>query len=116
ESVQGESLNARPMIAQDLLTALQGLSAETRERPSTDCPAFTCPIASLADSLKLLRDNHGFDMLSDATAIDNGVEASPRFTVVYHLLSTASASYVRIAADCLDSEDPVAPSVTHLWA
>lgn len=104
------------MIAQDLLTALQGLSSETTERPSADWPAFTCPMGSLVDTLKLLRDNHGYDMLMDVTAIDNGVEESPRFTVVYHLLSIASHTYVRVAADCLDSENPVAPTVTHLWA
>ncbi|MCL4163881.1 UNVERIFIED_CONTAM: hypothetical protein GTU68_063061 [Idotea baltica] len=54
-------------------------------------------------------------MLVDATGIDNGVEASPRFTVVYHLLSTGNHNYVRVAADCLDDENPVAPTATSLW-
>ena len=104
------------MIAQDLLAALQGVDSEVTERDSADWPSFNTPIDSLVAVLKTLRDNHGFDMLVDATGIDNGVEASPRFTVVYHLLSTASHGYVRVAADCADSENPVAPSVVELWA
>lgn len=103
------------MIAQDLLAALQGVNSEVAERESADWPSFNCPIDSLVDVLKALRDNHGYDMLVDATGIDNGVEASPRFTVVYHLLSTSNHVYIRVAADCLDSENPVAPSVVSLW-
>ncbi|MDQ8181954.1 NADH-quinone oxidoreductase subunit C [Pelagicoccus sp. SDUM812005] len=103
------------MIAQDLLAALQGVNSEVAERESADWPSFNCPIDSLVDVLKALRDNHGYDMLVDATGIDNGVEASPRFTVVYHLLSTSNHVYIRVAADCLDSENPVAPSAVSLW-
>lgn len=103
------------MIAQELLTALQGVNANVTERRSADCPAFTCPMESLREVMRALRDNHGYDMLVDATAMDNGEESSPRFTVIYHLLSIASHSYVRVAADCLDSENPVAPSVVDLW-
>ena len=104
------------MIAQDLLAALQGVSSEVTERASADCPAFNCPIDSLFDVLRALRDNHGYDMLVDTTGIDNGVDASPRFTVIVHLVSTENHGYVRVAADCLNSETPVAPSLVDLWA
>lgn len=103
------------MIAQDLLAALQGVNSGVAERESADWPSFNCPIESLFDVLKALRDNHGYDMLADATGMDNGVESAPRFTVIYHLLSTTNHVYVRVAADCADSENPVAPSVTSLW-
>lgn len=103
------------MIAQDLLAALQGINSAVAERGSADWPSFNCPVDSLVDVLKALRDNHGYDLLADATGIDNGVEAAPRFTVVYHLLSTTNHTYVRVAADCADSENPVAPSVVDLW-
>ncbi len=103
------------MIAQDLLPALQGINPEVTARQSSDWPAFLCPIASLVPLMRALRDNHGYDMLVDATAIDNGVEASPRFTVVYHLLSLATHSYLRVAANCLDDEKPTAPTLSHLW-
>ncbi len=103
------------MIAQDLLTALQGLSSGVTARQTSDCTAFNCPINSLVTVLRSLRDQHGFDMLVDATAIDNGVDASPRFTVVYHLLSLRSRRYARVAADCVDDAKPSAPTVSHLW-
>lgn len=103
------------MIAQDLLAALQGINSAVAERGSADWPSFNCPVDSLVDVLKALRDNHGYDLLADATGIDNGVEAAPRFTVVYNLLSTTNHTYVRVAADCADSENPVAPSVVDLW-
>lgn len=104
------------MIAQDLKAALQGVSSDLVERPSADCPSFTCPIDSLVAVMKCLRDDHGYDMLIDATGIDHGVESSPRFTVVYHLQKTqGGVAYVRIAADCQDDENPSAPSLVDLW-
>jgi len=103
------------MIAQDLKSALQEVCPELQERESLDWPAFNCPIASLVEVVKTLRDNHDFDGLMDATAIDNGTEASPRFTVVYHLYSSKNHGYVRIAADCQDDENPVAPSLCSLF-
>lgn len=103
------------MIAQDLLVALQGVHSDVAERESADWPSFNCPIDSLVDVLQALRDNHGYDMLVDATGMDNGVDAAPRFTVIYHAFSTTNHVYVRVAADCTDSEKPVAPTVSHLW-
>lgn len=103
------------MIAQDLKSALQTVCADLTERDSLDWPAYNCPIGSLVDVLAALRDEHGFDVLSDATGIDNGVDESPRFTVVYHLYSNAKHTYVRIAADCLSDTEPTAPTATGLW-
>src|SRR5690606_21484701 len=41
---------------------------------------------------------------------------TPRFTVVWHVFSTSHHGYVRLAADCADDENPVAPTVSDLWA
>ncbi len=103
------------MIAQDLKSALQESCPDLEDRTSLDWPAFNCPMDRLVGVVQALRDNHGFDALMDATAIDNGVDASPRFTVVYHLFSLQSHSYIRIAADCSDDESPVAPTLTGLF-
>ena len=62
-----------------------------------------------------LRDALGYDLLADLTAIDAGAGRSPRFTVVWHLLSTTAHTYVRVAADCADDAVPAMPSVTGLW-
>ncbi len=102
--------------ATDLLAALQARFPAVVARPTGDHPAFNLPVAEAPAALKFLRDEHGFDLLSDVTAIDWDVEASPRFSVVWHLLSTTHHGYVRIVADCVSDTEPSAPSVVALWA
>lgn len=96
-------------------TTLKAKFPQATDRASSDHPAVNVPIADLVAALQTLRDAQGFDFLADLTAIDNGENVSPRFTVVYHLFSTARADYIRVAADCADDAEPVAPSVVGLW-
>ena len=84
-------------------------------RPSLDHPAFNVPAGDALAALRLLRDGQGFDFLVDLTAIDWGVDASPRFTVVWHLFSTTSLAYMRVAADCADNAAPAMASAVPLW-
>lgn len=100
----------------DVVTALQGKFPAATLRPSADHPALNVSAEEAVAVLGFLREQHGYDMLSDLTAIDNGVEASPRFTVVWHLLATGKGSYIRIAADCASDTEPKMPSVSALWA
>ena len=101
----------------DAATALKEKFPQATDRPSADHPAFDVPMSDVPAVLKYLRDEGAFDLLMDITAIDGAEGSSPRFTVVYHLLSTTRAgSYIRIAANCSDDVDPVAPSVVSLWA
>jgi NADH-quinone oxidoreductase subunit C len=98
-------------------TALKQKFPQAVDRPSTDHLAFNVPVGEVPAVLKFLRDEAAFDLLMDVTAIDNGEIASPRFTVVYHLLSTTqSGTYVRVAANCASDSEPTAPSVVGLWA
>lgn len=100
----------------DAATALKEKFPQATDRPSSDHPAFNVPIADVPAVLKHLRDVEAFDLLMDVTAIDNGETASPRFTVVYHVLSTTRpGTYVRVAADCASNTEPTAPSVVGLW-
>ena len=85
------------------------------DRPSLDQPAVNVPAAGLVAAMAFLRDQHGFDMLVDVAGVDWSQGVSPRFTVVYHLLSTTDHDYVRVAADCRDDASPELPSVTSLW-
>ncbi len=73
------------------------------------------PLADVVAVLRSLRDDHGFDLLMDLTAIDWAEGASPRFTMVYHLFSTSRREYLRIAAACAGDEEPSAPTITGLW-
>ena len=102
--------------AADLPAAFQARFPAVAPRPTGDHPAFKLPIAEAPAALKFLRDELGYDMLVDVTAIDWDVEASPRFSVVWHLLSTTHHGYVRLVADCASDTEPVAPSVVSLWA
>jgi NADH-quinone oxidoreductase subunit C len=101
----------------DAITALKEKFPQATDRPSADHPAVNVPLADVVAVLRYLRDEFAFELLMDLTAIDNGETASPRFTVVYHLLSTTRAgSYIRVAANCANDAEPIAPSVVSLWA
>jgi len=99
----------------DLLPEMMGRFPTLTERPSSDHPAVNVPAEDLVAVLHYLRDEKGFDHLADLTGIDNGLEASPRFTVVYHVFSTRDHGWVRIAADCPDNAAPAVPSAVSLW-
>ena len=101
----------------DAAIALKDRFPQAPDRPSADHPAFNVPIGDIPVVLKYLRDEAAFDLLMDITAIDWAEGVSPRFTVVYHLLSTTRpGSYIRIAAHCASDTEPTAPSVVNLWA
>jgi NADH-quinone oxidoreductase subunit C len=102
--------------AADVATALKSKFPQVTDRVSSDHPAVNVPLADVLTVLKSLRDEYGYDFLADLTAIDQGEGASPRFTVVYHVYSTSTHGYVRVASDCAgDDTSPIAPSVVSLW-
>lgn len=99
----------------DVAAALTEKFPQVTARPSLDWPAFNIPVGQLLDVLRHLHDEWAFDLLADVTAIDWSAAKSPRFTVVWHLLSTTRHTYVRLAADCADDANPAMPSATGLW-
>lgn len=84
-------------------------------RESSDHLAFNCPQERLVEAATILKDELGYDMLLDVTAIDWDAQ-SPRFTGVYHLLSTSKHEYLRIASDCVDDINPSLPSLCGVFA
>jgi NADH-quinone oxidoreductase subunit C len=84
------------------------------ERVSSDHLALNCPADKLLELCAALRDEFGYDMLIDVTAVDWDAQ-SPRFTGIYHFLSTTKHEYLRIAADCTDDINPTLPSLTGLY-
>lgn len=101
--------------APDAVAALKGGWTGVTDRASLDHPAVNVPAADLLGVLGSLKSAHGFDMLADVAGVDWGVGARPRFSVVYHLFSTATYAYVRVCADCPDDQAPEVPSATGLW-
>jgi len=87
------------------------------ERPAKDCPAYNCPAGHLVNLMQALRDQHGYSMLVDLTAVDEGPGQMPRFIAVYHLFNLESFEYLRIASACEGDENvPEIPTVSHIWA
>jgi len=101
--------------ALEALAALKGRWAAVSDRASLDHPAINVAPGDLVAVLRSLRDEHGFDMLTDISGVDWAVGAHPRFTVVYHVFSTQAHEYVRVAADCADAGAPEVPSAAALW-
>jgi NADH-quinone oxidoreductase subunit C len=85
------------------------------ERQSADHSAVNCPADRLVEFCIALRNDLGFDLLVDVTAVDWDAQ-SPRFTGIYHLLSTTKHEYLRIAADCADDIKPSLPSLCEVFA
>ncbi|MBM3852499.1 MAG: NADH-quinone oxidoreductase subunit C [Verrucomicrobia bacterium] len=104
-------------MSADLLPALKARFPQATDRASADHPAVNVPLHELVAVLRYLRDEQGFDVLTDLTAIDWAEGASPRFTMVYHLHAMGRpGTYVRVAAPCAGTErEPAAPSVVSLW-
>jgi NADH-quinone oxidoreductase subunit C len=102
-------------MSAETVAAIKASFPRVTDRPSLDHPAFNAPADDVPEILRALRDGHSFDFLADVTAIDWAQGANPRFTVVYHLFSTVTHEYLRVAADCPPGAEPEVPSVTALW-
>lgn len=87
---------------------------DLEKRDSIDLPAYNVPVARLLETMQVCRDELGFDMLMDVTAVD-WHEESPRFTVIYHCFSSTRHRYLRLAVDCADDENPSVPTVCKIW-
>ena len=103
------------MTTADLLPELSAQFPEITERASLDWPAFNVPASILIPAMTHLRDALGFDMLVDVTAIDWEKE-TPRFSSVYHLLSTTKHVYLRVVTPCEEvNDEPRVPSLLSVW-
>jgi NADH-quinone oxidoreductase subunit C len=71
------------------------------------------PAGEAGAAAKALRDEFGFEILLDVTAID-WPDRDPRFEVVWHFYSTRNRVRVRVKAGAVGA-DPVAPSLTALY-
>lgn len=73
----------------------------------------TLPAQDVAAAARLLRDELGFDIFLDVTAVDWPKDAE-RFEVVWHFYSTAHKVRVRLKARVTEA-DPTVPSLTALY-
>ncbi|MBI4850502.1 MAG: NADH-quinone oxidoreductase subunit C [Acidobacteria bacterium] len=71
---------------------------------------------SIVELCLFLRDNEEskFDLLSDLTGVDRGIEEDPRFEVNYHLTSLPKRMRLRLKVR-VSEEDCSVPTVTGVW-
>ena len=79
-------------------------------RLSDDGESVYAPSGSIPDVLELLKDQHGYVMLADLSAVDY----EDRFEVVYHVMRLTDAGVIRVKA-VLPRDNPSLPSITNLW-
>jgi NADH-quinone oxidoreductase subunit C len=75
----------------EVLDSRLGLKA----RLSHGMPVIEIAAARLPEVVRVLRDEHGFDMLLDVTAVD-WLGQQPRFEVVWHVFATRDCQRLRI--------------------
>jgi NADH-quinone oxidoreductase subunit C len=74
---------------------------------------FNLAPAELLPAVRRLRDEFGFDLFLDVTAVD-WLGQSPRFEVVYHFYSTTHKQRVRLKTR-VDDADPTLDSLLPLY-
>jgi NADH-quinone oxidoreductase subunit C len=84
--------------------------AAVRER---DILVFALAPDALLPTVQRLKDEFGFDLLLDVTAVD-WIGRTPRFEVVHHLYSTAHKLRVRLKSRVAEA-DPCVDSLVSLY-
>jgi NADH-quinone oxidoreductase subunit C len=102
------------MGAEELLGLVSELEPRAETRDDADRPAVRVPVDALESFLRKLRDGAelAFDFLLTHTAVDWTEEN--RFELVYLLYSTIHGHHLMVTAD-IPRDEPVAPTVSHLW-
>lgn len=83
-------------------------------RTADGTPTFIVPAENLLAVVQYLRDEGGFKLFEDITAVD-WLPKEPRFEVVYHFLSLTAKQPIRLKVP-LQSQSPRVPSLTSLFS
>jgi NADH-quinone oxidoreductase subunit C len=99
--------------APEILARLQDrLGEAVTPAEAVDMPTVWVAMERLLETMRWLRDEEGFVLLTDVTAVDL-FPARPRFAVVYHLLRPDPYARLRVKVRAAMGQ-PV-PSVTAIW-
>lgn len=97
-----------------LATLAQALPAEGASLSAArDMPVLVLAPERLLEVIRLLKLQHGYDMLSDLTAVD-WPSQTPRFEVVWHLYGTDHHRRLRIKTR-VDEADPTVDSLVGVY-
>jgi NADH-quinone oxidoreductase subunit C len=87
---------------------------ELSVEPGIDFPVLTLPASALIETMTALRDDLGFNMLTDITGVD-WLPSQPRYHVNYHLLAIPGGERLRVKVQLDDADPPRVPSVVSVW-
>ena len=96
-----------------IVQALREKFGATLEEFRGEAHLFVKP-EQIVDALILLRDKHEFELLSALTAVDYGLQSSPRFHVIYQLSSLAKNVTVQIRVP-VSGDQPKVPTATRVY-
>ncbi len=99
-----------------LIPRIQSQFPEVSLRPASDIPAVDCPPSKLLELAQFCKKELQMDMLIDLVGMDWGTDENPRFGCIYHLFSSYTHNYLRIATLAPNNTKPQLPSLTSLWA
>lgn len=99
------------MIDDDFTDALQ--SRIDRASDSHGMRVLELPVAELLAVVEGLRDDFGFTLFLDVTAVDHPAR-QPRFDLVYHFYSRQHNRRVRLKVP-VGAEDPTVPTLTTMY-
>lgn len=68
----------------------------------------------IVNALKLLRDEHKFNLLSALTAVDYYPQNNPRFHVIYQLTSLGKIAFIQLRVP-VNGDNPKLPTSTSLY-
>ncbi len=97
-----------------ILETLQARFPFVSERASGDHPAVNVPAERLLEVAAVLRNELGFDVLTDLCGVDWDKD-SPRFGVIYHFYHGVKKMYLRVATLAPNDAAPEVPSLSALW-
>ena len=102
-------------MSSDLLERLRARLADEGREPAFAHGLLAVPLPreALLDTVKLLKQEFGFDLFLDVTGVD-WPGRDPRFDVVYHFYSTRDHVRVRLKTG-VSAADPVVDSLVPLY-
>ncbi len=103
------------MIDEDFSNSLLERHSYITLREFKDCLTVECSCENLVTFITCLKNDEGFELLVDLTAIDHGDGTDFRFSTVIHLYSLVHSGYLRVHSLCLNNDEPVMPSVSSIY-
>lgn len=92
---------------------LQDKFGVTYEEFRDEVHCFVKP-EQIVDALTILRDEHQFELLSAQTAVDYYPQTSPRFHVIYQLISLAQNLSVQLRVP-VNGDNPKVPTAANVY-